>query len=332
MKRTSIKDIAQAVGVSTATVSLVLTGKGKNGRVSQEMSEKIRQKAKELNYQPNRLAQSLQSGRTHTVGLLVTDIVNPFFATLAYHIQQEMGKIGYAVIIANTNEENGQMKKMVELLQSRQVDGFIIIPTEAGEDCVKQLVENRVPLVLIDRYYPEIATNNVLIDNFDASYQATKYLIDKGCKDIALFIYGTQQPHMEGRKKGYVEALEEAGLFNDKLIREVKYKTLIEDIEKEMLFLFDGDKQADGILFASNTIGLSGLKQLMKLSVNIPEDIQVVCFDKSDVFDFLPTAIPYVLQPIQSIARMASRLLLEQLEESETNTSSYRLPAELIVS
>jgi len=331
MKRTSIKDIAQAVGVSAATVSIVLTGKAKNGRVSKDMAEKIRTVAKEMNYQPNRLARSLQSGQSQTIGLLIADIVNPFFANLAFHIQEEMRKAGYAVIIMNTDEDSQQMEEMIDLMQCRQVDGFIIVPAESGEQSIRQLVDYRVPLVLIDRYYPDIQTNNVLIDNFDASYQATQYLIRQGCKNIALLIYDTKQPHMEGRMKGYMEAMQEAGLYKDSLIKKVSYKHITEDIHKELQTVSEKKELIDGILFGTNTIAVEGLKQLFKLNIKVPEDIRIVCFDKSDIFEFLPFPVPYIQQPIQTIARMASRLLLEQIEETVSQDgSTYRLPAELI--
>lgn len=329
MKRTSIKDIAQAVGVSNATVSLVLTGKAKNGRVSEEIAEKIRTIAIEMNYQPNRLARSLQSGHSQTIGLLIADIVNPFFGSLVFHIQEEMRKAGYAVIIMNTDEDSRQMEEMIELMRCRQVDGFIIVPTEFGEMSILRLINDNVPLVLIDRYYSGIQTNNVLIDNFDASYQATRYLIQKGCENIALFIYNTRQPHMEGRRSGYVKALSEKQI--DATIKEISYKTIREDIHEGLQSLLSSNKKIDGILFATNTIAVNGLKQLFKLNVNIPDDIQVVCFDKSDIFEFLPVSVPYILQPIQGMAKMASRLLLEQLEQSTSTTSSYCLMAELIV-
>ena len=331
MKRISIKDIAQAVGVSAATVSLVLTGKAKNGRVSKDMAEKIRTVAKEMNYQPNRLARSLQSGQSQTIGLLIADIVNPFFANLAFHIQEEMRKAGYAVIIMNTDEDSQQMEDMIELMQCRQVDGFIIVPAESGEQSIRQLVDHRVPLVLIDRYYPNIETNNVLIDNYDASYQATQYLIQQGCRRIALFIYDTKQPHMEGRMNGYIDAMKEKGVFDETFIKKVSYRNITDDIYKELHAIAEQKGNIDGLIFATNTIAVNGLKQLFKLNLRVPEDMQVVCFDKSDVFDFLPVPVPYIQQPIQSIARMASRLLLEQLEESGTQEgSTYRLPTELI--
>jgi len=331
MKRTSIKDIAHAVGVSTATISLVLSGKAKEGRVSKEMVDKITRVAKEMNYQPNRLARNLQSGRTQTIGLLVADIMNPFFSALAYYIQKEMSKSGYTVVIMNTDESSEQMEKMMNLMVGHQVDGFIIVPAEHGENSIMQLLENKVPLVLVDRYYPQIATNNVLLDNVDASFQATRYLIEKQCKNIGLIIYDNKLPHMAGRKSGYIQALEQAGMLNENLIREVEHTTMSETVEKAIESLLAEKPQIDGLVLASNTIALNGLKQMNKSQIRIPEDISVVCFDKSDVFEFMPHPMPYIQQPIQDMANMASRLLLNQLEDKNSEgVSTYKLPAELI--
>ncbi|MDR1525999.1 MAG: substrate-binding domain-containing protein, partial [Tannerella sp.] len=308
-----------------------LTGKSKNGRVREEIAEKIRDAAGKMNYRPNKLARSLKSGHSQMIGLLIADIVNPFFANLAFHIQEEMRKAGYAVIIMNTDEDSKQMEEMIKLIQGQQVDGFIIVPVESGEQSIQRLMKERVPLVLIDRYYPNIRTNTVLIDNFDASYQATQYLIRHGCRNVALFIYDARLPHMEGRTSGYMEAMKENGLFNDSLIKKISYRNVANDIHRALQLLSGEKERIDGILFATNTIAVSGLKQLIKRNIKIPEDIQVVCFDKSDVFDFLPAPVPYIQQPVRSIAQMASRLLLEQLEEATQNTSVYRLPAELLV-
>lgn len=331
MKRTSIKDIARVVGVSTATVSLVLNDKCRNGRVSEEMIQKIRAVAKEMNYQPNSLARNLQSGTTKMVSLMVADIANPFFGMLAYHVQNELAKAGYAVIITNTDEDSRQMEQMIGLMRSRQVDGFIIVPAESGEESIRALADSNMPLVLIDRYYPGIPTNNVLIDNYDASYQATRYLIERKCRRIALLIYNNRQPHMHDRRTGYTEALREAGIYDESLVREVSHHNITRDIQQAITDLLSKDNKPDGILLASNTIAINGLKQLVRRHIRIPGDLQMVCFDKSDIFEVMPESIPYIQQPIQSMAKMATRLLLEQINETTPNTpSSYRLPAELI--
>ncbi|MDR2118074.1 MAG: LacI family transcriptional regulator [Tannerellaceae bacterium] len=332
MKRVSIKDIAAAVGVSVATVSLVLAGK-EEGRVGKELSRKIHDVAGEMHYLPNRLAVNLQSGHSQTVGLLVTDIANPFFGSLAYHIQKEMGKAGYAVVIMNTDESSRTMGEMINLMRSRQMDGFIIVPAEHGEKYVSRLIADKIPLVTIDRYYPGIPTGAILIDNYDATYQAVRYLINRQCRRIALLLYGNTLPHMAERKAGYTDALKEAGSFDERLIRNISHTNVAGDIEEAIASILSEEKTVDGFLFATNTIALNGLKQLQKRRLQIPRDVQVVCFDRNDVFDFMPVAIPYILQPVQSMANMASRLLLEQMEEGvgAKNTSIYRLPSELIV-
>ncbi len=331
MKRVSIKDIAQVVGVSTATVSLVLTGKNKNGRVSKEMSEKIKKVANEMNYQPNRLAMSLQSGRSQTIGLLVADISNPFFGTLAFYVQEEMEKAGYAVIIMNTDESDLQMERMISLLRSRQVDGFIIVPTEFGEGSIAQLVNSHIPLVLIDRYYPSLQVSSVLIDNYQVAYEATRYLIDIHCHKIALIIYDNNQPHMTERERGYTNALKEASLYDEGLVKKVRYKFMDEDIIGAITWLAQKRKDMDGILFATNTIAMTGIKQLLNLNFRVEEDVHVVCFDKSDAFDFMPVFIPYIHQPIADMGRLASQLLIKQIEDEEQNENPvHKLSAKLI--
>lgn len=331
MKKVSIKDIAQVVGVSTATVSLVLTGKNKNGRVSKDMSEKIKKIAQEMNYQPNRLAMSLQSGRSQTIGLLVADISNPFFGSLALYVQEEMEKAGYAVIIMNTDESDLQMERMINLLRSRQVDGFIIVPTEFGEKNICELMNHRIPLVLIDRYYPSLPVNSVLIDNYQVAYEACRYLIDIHCNKIALLIYENNQPHMTERERGYTNALKEAGLYDERLVKRVRYRSMNEDIIGAITWLAQERKDMDGILFATNTIAMTGIKQLLNLNFRIEEDVHVVCFDKSDAFDFMPVFIPYIHQPIADMGRLASQLLIKQIEEEETGEEPvHKLSARLI--
>ncbi|WP_106829144.1 LacI family DNA-binding transcriptional regulator [Parabacteroides pacaensis] len=243
MKRVSIKDIANRVGVSTAAVSLVLNGKEKEGRVGKAVADKIRQTAREMNYQPNRLARSLQSGHSQTIGLLVADISNPFFGSLAFYIQEEMEKANYAVIIMNTNESDLRMNTMITLLRSHQVDGFIIVPTESGEKYIRPLLDEHVPVVLLDRYYPSIPSAAVIINNYQASYQLTESLIKASCRRIALLIYKNGQPHMLERRRGYEEALLKANIFDSRLIYEVDYTFLKSDIAQVIHTLVEKEKK-----------------------------------------------------------------------------------------
>ena len=189
MKRVSLKMIAEELGVSIATVSLVLNGKDKNGRVGRDTAKKILDKAAELNYMPNTLAKGLKMGRSKTIGLIVADISNVFFGTLALYVQEYADKEGYTVIVANTNEQVKNMERMIKLLKSRQVDGLIITPTEGSEYLIEDLLKDKMPLVLVDRSFSDLPVNSVLINNYEISYKSTEQLIQQGCKNIAFVTY-----------------------------------------------------------------------------------------------------------------------------------------------
>jgi LacI family transcriptional regulator len=330
MTRVSLKDIAQQLSVSTATVSLVINGKDKEGRVSSGMAKKIRQKAKELNYEPNTLARGLRIGMSNTLGLIVADISNLFFASLAFHIQEQAEKLGYSVIITNTNESDLKMEKMIGVLKNRLVDGFIIVPTEHGEPFIQNLVKHHFPIVLVDRYFPEIQASSVIVDNYTASKKAVRNLINSGCKNIALIIYTNRLQHMLERKKGYIDELQAAGLYNPALIKSINYSFLENDIAIAMESLTSNENRVDGIFFATNTLSMQGIKCLLDKNICLQKDLQVVCFDKSDAFDFASVPIPYIQQPIAEMGRTAVDLLTQQIKKKTNETKIVELQTTLV--
>jgi LacI family transcriptional regulator len=330
-KSISIKTIAKEIGVSNATVSLVLNGKDKEGRVSKQMAEKIRKVAKELNYEANNLARGLRMGKSQIIGLVVADISNPFFANLAFNIQKYAEEFGYSVIITNTNESDARLAKTLNVLFSHQVDGLIIVPTEHGQSAIENLVKKKFPIVLLDRWYPDLQTCYVAIDNYQASKSAVQYLIDDNCKRIALFDYRVDLPHMQERKRGYVDTLQKAGLFDERLIKDVNYITINEDIKMAMdnLFFERQYERPDGIFFATNTISLIGLRYMLRRGVKIQNEVKVISFDKSDVFDFMNSPIPCVLQPIPEMGQMAVDLLVNQINKEVITPSKVELYAKI---
>ncbi|QIK61101.1 LacI family transcriptional regulator [Dysgonomonas sp. HDW5A] len=328
MARVSIKDIAIALGVSNATVSLVINGKEKEGRVGHEMAEKIRAKAKELNYEPNNLARSLRIGRSETIGLIVADISNIFFATLAFHIQEYAEKLGYTIIITNTNEDTSKMEKMIQTLQSRQVDGFIIVPTENGEEYISKLVKSKIPVVLLDRCFPAIETSHVMIDNYQTSWLATKHLIALGCKKIALLTYQNKLHHMIERKRGYAEAVQKASIFDPELIKEVSYENITEDTTNAINELLQ-IKDLDGIFFSTDSICVAGIKYMQQLDRNLFKKINLMSFDKNEIFDFVNYDVPYMMQPLPEMGRKAIDILMNQIINKSNKTEKIELQASL---
>ncbi|SFU58087.1 transcriptional regulator, LacI family [Porphyromonadaceae bacterium KHP3R9] len=329
-KRVSLKTVAKELGVSVATVSLVLNAKDKNGRVSKEMAKKILDKAEELNYVPNTLAKGLKVGRSRTIGLIIADISNIFFGALALHIQNYAEEKGYTVIIGNTNEKLNEMEKLIKLLYARQVEGFIITPTEKSQNQLKKLINNRTPFVLVDRTFPKLHVNSVLINNYEISYQATLQLIKKGCKRIGLVTYKEDHFHINERRRGCEDALKDAGLYNPVLMEEVRYEFIKDDMKRAICNLMSREDKIDGIFFTTNSISIGAVKELIKKKINIQTDIQIMCFDENDAFYILPYTVPFIRQPIKEIAQKAVELLFDQIEMQSEGTRNIVIEAELV--
>ena len=332
MKRVSLKTIANELGVSSATVSLVLNGKDKNGRVSKEMSKKILAKASELNYVPNILAKGLKAGKSKTIGLIIADISNIFFGAIALNIQNYAHERGYTVLIGNTNENINEMENMIEFLYARQIDGLIITPTENSQFLLNKIISNKLPLVLVDRSFPEINVTSVTINNYDISYKSTEQLIKKGCRNIGIVTYKQDHFHINERKQGAVNALKDSGIFNEDNIERVSYHNLKDDVINSIERLLKRDPKIDGIFFTTNSISINGVKSLIKNNINIQEDIQIMCFDENDAFYILPYTVPFIKQPITEIAKNAVDLLIEQIDtRSNDEPKNIVLDAELVL-
>ncbi|CAM4188000.1 LacI family DNA-binding transcriptional regulator [Flavobacterium weaverense] len=314
--KTSLKDIANAVGVSITLVSYVLNGKGEKNRVSKNTAKKIIDVAKKLNYYPNLSARSLVTNKTRTIGLIVADIANPFFGSLARFIEDAAFSKDYTVIFCSSDENVNKFDRILNFLTTRQVDGFIIAAPEGSGDFIKKLERLKIPMVLIDRYFKELKTNFVGIDNFQSSLLATNHLINNNCKKIGTILYLSKLDHYGDRYDGYVEALNRAGLMNKiELVKRINYGNLNREMAlaiKELISL-----NVDAIYFHTNILAQEGLKQMIILDKNILHKIKVVAFDQNPAFNFLDTFVPYVLQPVAEMANQALTILCDQIDEGK---------------
>lgn len=326
--RISLKQIAKELGVSAATVSLVLNEKNGNGRISKEMSKKVLEKAAELNYTPNTFAKGLKTGRSKTLGLILADISNPFFARLALYVQDYAEKEGYTVLVANTNEKVDKTRKMVKLLKARQVDGFIITPAAGSEKIIEELMNERIPLVLVDRSFPLLNTNSVLINNFEVSYRATQALISQGCENLAFLTFNQNQHNMIERKRGFIEAVDDAGIYKPNLVKEVSYEFVESDVANAMSDFISDQTKIDGIFFANVDLSLKGIRNLLQQNIKVQEQIKIMCFDESEAFSILPFSVPYIKQPINEMSKLAVRLVIDQIHNKIVN-KKYILDATL---
>lgn len=327
----SIKDIALEVGVSAATVSLVLSNKYKNGRISKAVAQRVLDAAKSLNYHPNLIARGLKYGTTKSIGLVIADITNPFFAQLAFNIQQYMQKYGYAVLIMNTNEDVKQMGETINMLQNRQVDGYIIVPTKGGEEYVRSLIDQNSPLVLMDRYYESIETCNVLSDNFAAMYQCTTNLLKHGHKRICFISCNIDMIQIKERERGYREAMIDNKALSEQYIHIVDYDTPRDEMQQSIDKIFSDNTPYDVIIFAINRLATIGARMITEKGKEIGKDIMVVYFDKNLIFDLILHPMPHIIQPIDEIGTLTSQLLLEQINSSSTfKRESHLLSCSLV--
>lgn len=330
-KRILIHDIAKHLDVSIATVSLVLNGKAKEMRISDTLAERVRQYTESVGYKPNQLAKSLRTGKTHVIGLMVEDIANPFFATVARLIEKKALARGYHIIYCSTNNDPAKTRGLLTMFQERHVDGYILaLPEGVGME-VSALVRSGKPLVLFDRLLPDVSANAVVVDGATGMYEATQHLFAQGFTAIALVTLQTEQLQMLARRQGYLQALQEHNL--PPLVHTVEYTQEPELIVGKIQAFFEAHPACNAAIFATNYLGVHGLEALNRLGRRIPEDMAVVSFDDSDLSRLYSPPITVVAQPIEAMAENIIVTLLTALgdsSKSSTVTQSLLTPQLLI--
>jgi LacI family transcriptional regulator len=336
MKKASLNDIAIHLGVSKTLVSFVLNGRGKEFRISDDICQKVMDTAKEMNYQPNRIAQGLRTGKTNTIGLIIADIANPFFGKLGREIEKEAARNGYSVIFCSSDENPEKSKQQIAMLQQSQVDGYIISPPMNSEPQIRALSKGRTPFVLIDRYFTDIETNYIVVDNFDAAYQATTHLLKLGRKKIANITVNLDLVNMKARTEGYKKALVDNGISVDEnLIKVLPFSHESMDISLAITELVGhkDDLKADAILFSTSKLGLNGIECISALGLKIPEDIAIVSFDNADAYKICVSPVTVVAQPLQEIGKKAVNIILDKINNPNGSPKfqQYTLKTEFIV-
>lgn len=312
MKRVSIKNIAEEVGVSTATVSLVLNNKEKDGRISKQMAEKVREAAKVLNYRPNTAARSLRTGKTKTIGLVVADISNSFFSRLARTIENVAGEMGYQVMFGSSDESASKFKKLIDLFVEKYVDGIIVAPPVDSESTLIQLVNNDIPVVLVDRAIPSLPIGSVQIDNVSAAYILTKQLISQNRKRIGFIGYEMKLSNIQDRLLGYKKALMEADIeIDESLICSANFNKLENNINLVLESLLT--KKIDSIVFATNRVGIQSLLLIKKKGIQ--SKMKFACIDNPDEYKLSDIPIICIEQPVEELGKRVLDLLFRKMTD-----------------
>jgi len=328
MKRVSIQDIADKLGVSKGTVSLVLSGKAQGNRISEKTSLKVKRMAEEMNYYPNEIARSLSTGISMSIGVIVTDISNEFFGNLTFYIQERAKQYGYTVITTNTNESLEEFNSAVTTLLNQQVSGIIFVPVAKGEKIVEKIMKRHLPMVQIDRYHPDINVSYIIVDNYKVSAEVTELMIKKGNKRIAVVCYDINLNALTERRQGCIDVLNQNELFDPALVKDINYEDQEEEIKQAIIDLKNNPNKVDAIFFCSRKVFITGVKYMYREGIKIPEEMEVVCFDKIDSFAITNIPINYIEQPIKKMGEKAVDVLIEQINGAK-DIKQYVFDAEI---
>lgn len=327
MKET-LSSIAKRTGFSITTISRVLSGNAEKHRISKKTIEKVLKDAREHNYTPSIVAQNLRDNKTHTVGLLLPSIANPYFADMASVIISEVHKRGYTTLVIDSMEDEKNFSEGASLMLARRVDGIIAVPCGTDKTLLESINSNYLPVVLIDRYYDNSTLSFVTTNNYKGGLMATRHLIGMGHKSIVC-IQGaiTSNPSKE-RVRGYMEAMREEGYEDN--IHVVGNEFSIQNGYLETKLLLESENPPTAIFTLSNTITLGAIKAIREAGLRIPNDISLVSFDNYQYMDYMETPISRISQPMEDMAKLAAKILFDRIESMPNNTSQLKLSPSLI--
>ncbi len=321
----NIRDVAEKAHVSVTTVSHVING---TRFVEPKTIERVQQAIAELGYRPNSLARSLRRGETRTIGLLIPDNSNPFFAEVARVVEDAGFNEGYSVILCNSDMSDEKEEAYLEVLFSKQVDGLILISSSNHPERLERLHAARVPLVIVDRELG-LSVDKVLVDNEQGGYLAGQYLLQLGHRRIGCIVGPSEITPSAGRLAGFKRALDEAGL------------ALLNEAVVTGNFRYDGGAQAMNSLlernlnlsavFATNdTMAIGALNALRAAHLKVPDDISLIGFDNIPLSEAVIPTLTTIAQPIKEMGQLSVAMLLERIKNS-TNPPKTSLLSTVLV-
>ena len=315
----TLKDLAKELNVSVSTVSKALNN---SYEISENTIAKVKNLAKKYNYKPNKAALSLKKSKTKTIGVIIPNILNPFFARSLHSIEKEASKHDYSVITCISNETIKKEKKSIELLTDGSVDGFLISVSEETQMTnetahLKEVLDSDIPMVMYDRFVKSIDCDKVIIDDYKAVFNATNYLISEGRKKIILLDSLTGLNVGKLRVDGYKHAIVESKLYKQKpIVFEISNE---EDVDISVERIIKKNKDIDAIIAIDNTLGVVALNIIKKENKKIPEDISIIGFSGKNIIVFTNPKLTPISQHTEEIGRKALELLINRIEKKEAS-------------
>ncbi len=323
----TIKEVAEHAGVSTATVSRVLTG---SDTVSLGRRERVERAIEELGYQPNRAARELRAGATLKIGAVLSDIQNPFFTSCLAGIESVLQSSEYVLILGNSREDARIEKMHLNSLIGDGVGGIILALTSDYEECYEELANTDIPIVAIDRECKNLSIDSVVIDNVTAAHQATECLVKQGHRRIGFIGGPLHISTSQDRMKGYLEVLTDQDIpVEDELVVNGLYTQKGGRTAMEELLSLSNPPTA--LVIANNLMTLGAFETIYKRNIQIPGDLALVAFDDTPWNVALKTPLTVIAQPTYQLGEFAAKLLLDRIKNPDQPIQKIMLKGELII-
>lgn len=319
MNPPTIKDVAKAADVSVATVSRVLhnlTG------YSDKTRQKVMRAVEELGYQPNAIARGLVNKRTQTIGVLFPDVSSSFSSDILRGIEEIAQEKGFSVIVCNTAEEGKRTMKYLQVLREKQVDGIVFTSEVLKDEYFQAIKEMRVPVILVNTMSRKYMIPYVKVDDRQAAYHATDYLIQKGHREIAM-LTGSMKDQIAGfpRFDGYRQALADNGIeYVESLVACGDFE--LESSRKAMKKLLAEAPPFTALFAASDEMAIGAMRAAMEQGLKIPDDISIIGYDDLKFARMVYPPLTTIHQPLTAMGRLASEKLITLIEEGSTQVSS----------
>jgi LacI family transcriptional regulator len=325
-KKPTMSDVARLAGVGTMTVSRVLSG---TVSVSADTAKRVQTAIEQLKYRPNALARAFRGQRSHTIGLIIPYLYDPFFANCAHAVTMVAKQHGYSVIITTSDEDPDSEYADAEQMLERHVDGLMVIPTKLRETRLTPGLFGKTPVVAFDRPLPDPAIDVVLVQNTSGARRIVEHLIEHGHKRIAFMGLSRSLFTINARFLGYRRALQDAGLKEDAFFgcetEDETTQTLSEKLK--------GANAPTAVLTSNTLVTRFVLSSTMRLGIKIPNDLALAGFDDFDGAEFTAPPVTVVRQPSLEMGRVATNLLFDRISRNETSHTGNRiiLPVEIVL-
>lgn len=324
---TTIYDIAKKAGVSIATVSKVINGKGK---ISKATKDHVIEVMKNLNYHPSTIASALAGKKTFTLGLLIPDISNPYFAEMARAIEDRSNQLGYSVVICNTDNNDHKIEEYVSLLLQKKVDGIMIATGINKKEILKKLLSKDIPVVLVAREMPLLAVHTIVVDDYVGGSIAASHLAALGHSHVAILAESQKIKSSYERVRGFKQTLFDEGCtFDETMLKICDYK--IEDAKGKAAELFELQERPTAIFACNDMLAVGAIQAAKQYGLNVPSDVSIIGFDNTILASVANPPLTTIAQPIEQMGTAVINLIVEQLQGESSVKQRIIMRPELII-